>query len=41
VYMWSWHGVAGVMCTKYILLLDIGITSAIVNGPIYLPQNSL
>jgi hypothetical protein len=35
------HSVAGVMCTKYVLLLDIGTTSPIVNGSIYLPLPSL
>jgi hypothetical protein len=32
---------AGVMCTKHILQLDIGITSSIVNEPIYLALASL
>lgn len=35
------HSVAGVVCTEYILLLDIGVTSAIVNGSIYSPLPSL
>lgn len=35
------RSVAGVMCTKYILLLDIGITSAFVDGSIYSTLPSL